>query len=649
MRKTVYAYLAICAVLLMLINGAACSKLSPDHIKANDHLSKGNENYTKELYKKAIMEYEEALQINPDLKKLYIYIGLAGSTAYKPAVPRPEEDATYGERKAQLEQIEMVVSASQAVVDSFESNEDVKVKLAEIAALETELNQKNTELEAIDGFNAYQRAARDVNSLNRKIEYDRSQIEKKKADEGLKDNDPVIVALQSDITTSEAKIIEYGAVAAKFTTSPLAVPVLAAIKDIEAKIAGVKNVMKGYAGYDEYLVKKAEAEANKRLLGAHNAYLRRSEDNEFFREKAMTYLHKAEEFEPDRDEVTFALSEFYQKLNDIDKAETYYKKIIAKDPENPKNLYIMADFYANNGRPEQAIQSYEERIALDPKNPEGYHYFAGFLHNNRLWERAFDMHQKRIYAMLNPEIIDLTQEVDVLKAELKGLEPFEKLLENLNKNKALSKAIKEQTIKDSLENRKIDGLTKIGEELAQIEAQKAKGKLGKLDEARLAKLTAEKARLESEGVRVREQIEPLIKEKEAVIASMLTEAEAKIEGFDEEAKLALSEAYYAYGQDLWNKSYQTPNDEVIMPREERRQIINKGMEILNKAISLNPDFPNPYSYVGLLYREMTKVEPQNSAALIAKNEEYNKKFIDLYQKKVKAEQYKKTLEELGKE
>lgn len=649
MRKTVYASIAICAVLLMLINGAACSKLSPDHIKANDHLSKGNDNYTKELYKKAITEYEEALSINPELKKLYIYIGLAASTAYKPAVPRPEEDPTYGERKAQLEQIEMVISACQEVIDKFESNEEVKARLAEISTLEAELGKKNTELEAVDGFNLYQRAYRDVNSLTRKIEYDRAQIEKKKTEEGLKDNDPAIVAILNDITASEAKIEEYTVVVDNFTSSALAVPILSSIKEIEDKIKVVQNQLEGFEGYDEYLVKKEESDKNKRLLGAHNAYLRRSEDNEFFREKAITYLHKAEEFEPDRDEVTFALSEFYQKLNDIDKAETYYKKIIAKDPENPKNLYIMADFYANNGRPEQAIKSYEDRIALDPKDPEGYHYFAGFLHNNRLWERAFDMHQKRIYAMLNPDIINLTQEVDALKAELKGLEPFEKLVENLNKNKALSKAMKEQTIKDSLENRKIDAIAKIDKEMAEIEAKRAEGKLGKLEEARLATITAEKARLESEGVRTREKIEPLIKEKEAVVASMLTEAEGKIETMTPEAKMELSMAFYAYGQDLWNKSYQTPNDEAIMPREERRQVIEKGLEILNKAIALNPDFPNPYSYVGLLYREMTKVEPQNSAALIAKNEEYNKKFVELYQKKVKAEQYKKALEELGEE
>ncbi len=647
MRKTVFALLAICAVLLMLFNGAACSRLSPDHIKANDHLSKGNENYNKELYKKAILEYEEALKINPDLKKLYIYIGLAGSTAYKPAIPRPEEDTNYGERKAELEQLEAIIANCQQAVERFEADPAAKAKLDEIAALEVELGKKNTELEAVDGFNVYQRAARDLNSLNRKIEYDRQQIEKKKTEEELKDSDEEIVAIRNDIQASEKKIVECNAQIQAFTASAPAVPVLAAIKDIENKIASTKDALKGFAGYDDYLVKKDEGEAKKRLLGANTAYLRRSDDNELFREKAIKYLHLAETFEPDRDEVTFALSEFYQKLNDIDKAESYYKKIMAKDPDNPKNLYILADFYASNGRPEMAIQTYEQRISLDPKNPEGYHYFSGFLHNNRLFDRAFDMHQKRIYAMLNPDILDVTQEIDVLKEELKGLEPFEKLVENLNKNRALNKAMREQMIKESLENRKTDGLAKIAEQLAKLQEKKGSGALNKIDQNLEAKLNAEKARLETEGVRTRDKIEPLIAEKEAVVAKMLAEAEQALATMDDAKKLAMAEAYYAYGQDLWNKSYQTPV-EVLAP-EDRRPIINKGIEILNKAISLNPDFPNPYTYVGLLYREMTKVEPQNRDALIAKNEEYNKKFVELYQKKVKAEQYQKTLEQLGKE
>jgi len=649
MRKTVYTLVAICAVILMLLNGAACSRLSPDHIKANDHLQKGNDNFKKELYKKAILEYEEALKINPDLKKLYMYVGLSGSTAYKPAVPRPEEDATYGERKAQLEQIEAVINACKQVVDQFEANPDSKAKLDELVALEKERSQKNTELEAIEGFDLYQRALRDANSLRRKITFDRAQIEKKKTDDGLKDDDPAIVKILEDIQVSESKILENNVQVEKFLASPLAIPVFDAIKDIESKIGVATNVLKGISGYDEYLLKKEEGEAQKRLLGAHNAYIRRSEDNEFFREKALEYLHKAEEFEPDRDEVTFALSEFYQKLNDIDKAESYYKKIMSKDPENPKNLYILADFYASNGRPEMAIQTYEQRIALDPKNPEGYQYFVGFLHSIRLFDRAFDLHQKRIYAMLNPDILDLTQEVDSFKEELKGLESFERLLENLNKNKALPKAVKDQTIQEALDKRKEDALAKITEEVAKLEAKKTAGALTPLEQKMEGKLLADKERLQNQGIRTREQLEPLIAEKEAVVAQMLTEAEQGIDSLSDEKKMALSEAYYAYGQELWSKSYLTPVDEAIMPREERRKLVQKGLDVLNKSVAINPEFPVPYSYIGLLYREMTKVDPEKRDALIAKNEEYNKKFVELYQKKVKQEQYQKTLDELGKQ
>ena len=494
------------------------------------------------------------MKINPDLKKLYIYIGLAASTAYKPAIARPDEDPTYGDRKAQLEQLDAVIAACQEVVDNFEANPEAKAKLDEIAALNDELGKKNTELEAVEGYDVYLRAYRDANSLRRKVEFDRSQIEKKKTEEGLKDDDSEIVALQEGIQTSEQKIVDNTAKIEKFAANPQAVPIFDAIKDIEGKIAAAEDVLKNFEGYSEYLAKKSEGEAQKRLLGAHNAYLRRSDDNEFYREKALEYLHKAEEFEPDRDEVTFALSEFYQKLNDIDKAESYYKKIMAKDPENPKNLYILADFYANNGRPEMAIQAYEQRIALDPKNPEGYHYFSGFLHNNRLWDRAFDTHQKRIYAMLNADIIDVTMEIDDLKAELKGLESFEKLVENLNKNRALPKAVKDQSIQEALDKRKEDALTKIAEELAALEAKKAGAELSSLEQKTEAKLLAEKERLETEGIRTREQIEPLIAEKEAVVAQMLADAEQGIETMSEEKKLALAEAYYDYGQDLWNKS-----------------------------------------------------------------------------------------------
>ena len=65
-------------------------------------------------------------------------------------------------------------------------------------------------------------------------------------------------------------------------------------------------------------------------------------------------------------------------------------------------------------------------------------------------------------------------------------------------------------------------------------------------------------------------------------------------------------------------------------------------------MNLSPEYPNPYSYMGLLWREMIKIDPSKSAEFVKKNEEYNKKFKDIYVKKRKREEYLKELEELEK-
>ncbi|MCP5051514.1 MAG: hypothetical protein GY940_30380, partial [bacterium] len=61
------------------------------------------------------------------------------------------------------------------------------------------------------------------------------------------------------------------------------------------------------------------------------------------------------------------------------------------------------------------------------------------------------------------------------------------------------------------------------------------------------------------------------------------------------------------------------------------------------------DYPNPYSYMGLLYREKIKVEPLKKDEFIKLNEEYNKKFVEVYQRKLKSEEYLKQLEQMGKD
>ena len=67
----------------------------------------------------------------------------------------------------------------------------------------------------------------------------------------------------------------------------------------------------------------------------------------------------------------------------------------------------------------------------------------------------------------------------------------------------------------------------------------------------------------------------------------------------------------------WNKSYQTPPD--VMGSVERLQVVQKGFEALKKATELSPNFPDPWAYMGLLYKQKAIAEPLKQA-------EYDKEY-----------------------
>ena len=83
---------------------------------------------------------------------------------------------------------------------------------------------------------------------------------------------------------------------------------------------------------------------------------------------------------------------------------------------------------------------------------------------------------------------------------------------------------------------------------------------------------------------------------------------------DEKAKNELlADAYYRLGVVCWNKSYQTPPD--VMGSVERLQVVDKGFEALKKATELSPNFPDPWAYMGLLYRQKAVAEPLKKAGI----------------------------------
>ena len=104
-------------------------------------------------------------------------------------------------------------------------------------------------------------------------------------------------------------------------------------------------------------------------------------------------------------------------------------------------------------------------------------------------------------------------------------------------------------------------------------------------------------------------------------------------------KKALSEIYYTLGYILWGKCYNTPPDVVVEP--ERLETAQKGIDMLEKAIELDPTYPEPWVYKGLLLREKGKAEPLKNAQYIKQAEEMTAKFQELRKRKLAAEQFTK--------
>jgi len=73
------------------------------------------------------------------------------------------------------------------------------------------------------------------------------------------------------------------------------------------------------------------------------------------------------------------------------------------------------------------------------------------------------------------------------------------------------------------------------------------------------------------------------------------------------------EVYYLIGVQAWDRSYNYPDVDPAL----RTKIVDEGLQSLNKAVELKPDYFEAVSYINLLYREKAKIEPDP-----AKKQEY---------------------------
>jgi tetratricopeptide (TPR) repeat protein len=73
------------------------------------------------------------------------------------------------------------------------------------------------------------------------------------------------------------------------------------------------------------------------------------------------------------------------------------------------------------------------------------------------------------------------------------------------------------------------------------------------------------------------------------------------------------EVYYLIGVQAWDRSYNYPDVDPAL----RAKIVDEGLQSLNKAVELKPDYFEAVSYINLLYREKAKIETDP-----AKKQEY---------------------------
>jgi tetratricopeptide (TPR) repeat protein len=64
------------------------------------------------------------------------------------------------------------------------------------------------------------------------------------------------------------------------------------------------------------------------------------------------------------------------------------------------------------------------------------------------------------------------------------------------------------------------------------------------------------------------------------------------------------EVYYLIGVQAWDRSYNFPD----LSPETRAKIVEEGLQSLNKALEIKPDYFEAITYVNLLYREKAKME-----------------------------------------
>ncbi len=103
-----------------------------------------------------------------------------------------------------------------------------------------------------------------------------------------------------------------------------------------------------------------------------------------------------------------------------------------------------------------------------------------------------------------------------------------------------------------------------------------------------------------------------------------------------------AEAQLALGINRWSRSYRFQ----FLSKEDRLKLAEAAKTAIQKAMDLDPNYPEPYAWMGPLYKAvLAKLEPEKEARYNAEGDRFLEKFQDL---RKRAAERKKLEEELKK-
>ncbi len=103
-----------------------------------------------------------------------------------------------------------------------------------------------------------------------------------------------------------------------------------------------------------------------------------------------------------------------------------------------------------------------------------------------------------------------------------------------------------------------------------------------------------------------------------------------------------AEAWLAKGVNRWSRSYRFQN----VPAGERLKLAQESLKALQKAVELDPNYPEPYSWLSVLYQSvLAKLEPEKEARYKAEADRAIERFQEM---RKRAQERKKLEEELKK-